>query len=331
MAMQLTAIQKRHIEGILAKVQYYLDLRYAQARRFNPNLERSWEDLASIQMNTLRASLTADKMFGPVRYNVAEVLVGDDMKKRQEFFLKKSQNCLQAEIVENKESDGHKTHGAMEIHDMRTLCSAIDKSLEMVVTLIQTFIWWDLEDAVDWLRVENKLRFINRIEESGLSDELAQSYRELLQMDHTPSAVEVLQAEAKSLKTIIESLRQRRALDGGYQIIFKRDQAQTEQPEVLIDAIAGQQNLLKTVKGGQALSPAIHEQIAKGLNVEVAEATPERVRAFLESMIAQNRKRLRDALNGMGTGAMVNVKAQQLAEFEAFYGRLVQEKSLAGE
>jgi hypothetical protein len=329
MALQLTNVQKRHIEGILTKVQFYLDIRYAQARRFNPNLERSWDDLCAIQMSTLRSTLSSDKMFGPVRYNVAEVLVGDDQKKRQEFFLKKSQNCLLSEIVEVKESDGHKTHGAMEIHDMRTLCHAIDKPLETVVNLIQTFIWWDLEDAVDWLRVENKLRILGRLEEAGLSDELANTYRELMQADHKPTMQEVLQHEARGLKSIIEVLKQRRALDGGYQIVYRREQSQTEQPDVIIDAIAGQQNLVKAVRAGQALPPQILEQIAKGLNVDVAQATPERILPFLESMIAQNRKRLKDAINGVGSGPLQNVKMIQLSEFEMSLAKIVQEKGLA--
>jgi len=328
MAMQLTAVQKRHIEAIMAKVQYYLDIRYQQARRFQPNLERSWDDLSAIQMNTLKTTLGSDKMFGPNRYNVAEVLVGDDPKKRQEFFLKKSQNCLMSEIVEGKETDGHKTHGAMEIHDMRTLCAAIDRPLETVVNLIQTFIWWDLEDAVDWLRVENKLRLINRLDE-GVSDELATAYREILQSDHKPSAQEVVQYEARTLRSVIEALRQRRLLDGGYQIVFRREQLPTEQPEMIIEALAGQQNLLKTLKAGQALPPQILEQIAKAMSIEPADATPDRVRPFLENMIAQNRKRLKDAVNGTGSGPLINVKAAQLTEFEAAYAALVQAKGLS--
>jgi hypothetical protein len=317
MAAQLTPVQKRHLEGIVAKVQYYLDVRYVMARRFNPNLERAWEDLAAQQLNTLRITLSAEKMFGPIRYNVAELLVSDDAKKRQELFLRKSQNCLMSEIVEGKEGDGHKTHGAMEIHDLRTLCSAIDPALEKVVVLIQTFIWWDLEDAVDWLRFENKLKLQKRIQEGGFSEELAAYYREMMQADHVPSQAEALAFETKMMRSIVEGLRQRRQVEAGYQLVLRREQSAAEQPEVLIEALAGQQNILKALKAGTALPQPVVEQIAKAMGVTAAEATADRIQPFIEQTLVQNRRRLKDALAGTGSGALVNVKQQQFSEFES--------------
>jgi hypothetical protein len=329
MAAPLTAYQKKAIETILTKVQSYCDARYAQARRFNPNLERSWEDLSAQQFSTLRLTLSAEKMFGPVRYNVAELLLSDDAKKRADFFLRKAQNCLLSEIIENKEaSDGHKTAGAMEIHDMRTLCSAIDAALDKVVVLIQTFIWWDLEDACDWGRFESKANRIQKLEESGLTDELADYFRQLMGIETKPNAEQVILYECRQLRNVLSVFRTRRAMEAGYQAILRREQLPVENPSLIIEALAGQQNMLKRLRNNEPMDDGTLEQFARAMGCEASGVTPAKAIPFLDNMIQGNMKRLKASLNGSGTGAMTNMKMQQLADMEAQMAKLTAGRNL---
>jgi len=328
MAGTLTPMQKKAVDAVLAKVQYYLDSRYAQIRRINPKTESVWEDLVWQQMTALRTSLSLEKIFGPVRFNVAETLLSDDLRKRQELFMRKSQNCLIGEIVEEKEKEGHRTSGAMEIHDMRTLFHAIDASLESIVILIQTFIWWDLEDACDWARFEKKISIIRAFEENGITPEMAEYYQNVMAATTRPQAEDVIIFECRNLRRTLDLFRTRRGSDQGYQIILKREQTQMENPDLLIDAIAGQQNLLKSLRAGQPLQPAHADQFARAMGVDPDDATPDRVAPFLEQMIAGNKKRLKAALNGQGSGNPVNLKRQQLEEMEARFAEVVKNRNV---
>ncbi|CAN5366970.1 hypothetical protein BH09SUM1_BH09SUM1_19770 [soil metagenome] len=326
--MALTPLQRKAVETLAAKVQYYLDIRYQQVRRINPKVETVWEDVAWQQMTSLRISLSSDKLFGPTRMNVAELLLSDDIRRRSDLFMRKSQNCLIGEIIEEKEKDSHKTSGAMEIHDMRTLCYAMDPSLETIAILVQTFIWWDLEDACDWGRYEKKAAMIAAFEENGITPEMAEYYKELALMDHKPTAEEAILFDCKMMKTAIESFRLRRNSERGYMMVVRREQAQAENPEMLIDALASQQNLIRSLSGGGALDPNMAQQFARAMNVDAAQLTAGQVTPFLENMIAANKKRLRAALNGTGSGAPVIVKREQLDNMDAKYAEITKNRKV---
>lgn len=323
MAFVMSPQQKRAVESIMSKVLMFLDFRYSQVRRINPKVESVWEDLAWQQMTKLRNTLSADKSFGPVRFHVAEALLSDDAKRVREFFSAKSQASLQAEVVEEKETEGHRTHGALEIHDMRTLCKAIDPALESTAMLMQAYIWWDLEDAVDLARFEKKVSFIAGLEKHGLSDEMAEFYREQIDKDKKPTQADVLNHELKGLRRTVENFRLRRGEEKGFQVLVAREAAAVENPEIIIDALAGQQGLLRNLRNGAAIDDNLRAQLARALNVEPAGVTVERTIAFLDQTIGANRKRLKAALSGVGAGEPYNVKLRQMEELDRKFQEVI--------
>ncbi len=323
-----TPLQKRATEAIMNKVNAYLDMRYQQVKRVNPKVESIWDDLTWQQTAQLRNSIAGDKAFGPVRFHVAELLLSDDQRRIRELFSLKSQNSLLGEIVEEKEKDVHRTSGTLEIHDMRTLYHAIDPGLDKLIGLIQTYIWWDLEDAAELARFEKKVGIIRAFEENGITEEMADYYKELMGSERKPSAEDVILFECRMLARTLDQFRQRRGTEQSYQVIIRRELSQAENPDLLIDAIASQSGMLKGIRSGKTIDDQLQVQFAKAMNCEPAAVSAERAQHFLETTINTNKKRLKNALGGTGSGAPFNVKRAQLDEMERRFTETVKDRKV---
>ncbi len=328
MPIAQTPAQKRAVEAILRKVQDYLDMRYEQVRRLNPKLESIWEDVCWQQMTSLHLSLSNDKSFGPVRCHVGETLLGDDLRKAGEFFIPTAQVNVLGEIVEEREADTARTAGILEIHDMRSMFRAIDPSLERLVTLVQTYIWWDLPDAADLARFDKKEAIIKAISRDGISPEAAAAYREPLGLVKDPTKEQVLEYEGKILQKTVGSFNFRRGGEPGYRIIVAREHAGADDPDTLIDMLHNQKNMLKALRKGKPLDSQLAEQFARGLNCEPAEVTPELAIETLEKAVNTNRRRLCDALTGKRTGTQYDYKNRQLGRLKEHLAKLNEEHSL---
>jgi len=331
MPREQTNLQKKAIEAIIANVEEFLGFRYPQVIRMNPDIASIWDDLKWQMMNRLRFSLSNEKAFGGVRIHVGELLMSDDTSKIRELFGTKSQNSLQGELVEEKEDDAHRTHGTMEIHDMRTLYRAIKPGLDKNVALIQTFIWWDLEDAADIARINHKKGIVQALAAKGITDDIAEYYQGIMQKDSKPSTEQIVAYEIGKMKQTLECYRARRSEDAAYKMIIRRERAKSEKPEALIEAIASQQNVLKTLKKDEELPESMWEQFAKALQVPRQEVTKESARKWLEATIEANHKRLRDSMMGTGSGKAVNVKLEKQEQLEQLLAQLENEHTASSE
>lgn len=328
MALQLTHLQKRGVESILGRVNVYLDARYQQIRRIQPKFETVWEDLVWQQTTNLRNTLAGDKAWGPQRFNVAEVMLGDDNKKIRDLMGGTPQANLMNEVVEEKESQTKGTGSRLEIHDMRTLYSSIDSSLANAVQLIQTFIWWDLEDGADLARFEKKVSMIRAFEENGITPEMESYYNVLMHSDKKLSADDVILYECKMLKRTVEGIRARRVLEPSYQMIIRRETLPNENPDALIAGIAYQMNVLDGLRRQGTIDDATTDQFAKAMGIEPGAVTPDKAAAFLAGTIAENKKRLKNALNGSGGGAQTNFKRSQLDELDARLPTIIKDRKV---
>lgn len=315
MPIQLTPYQKQCIDAIMVKVEEYLGRRYQQVRRVNSHVEVVWDDLAWQQKVRLRGALSGDKSWGAIRLQVAELLMSDDRRVR-DLFSTKSQASLQGELVEEKETDSHRTHGALEIHDMRSLFRTIDPNLERVANLMQTYIWWDLEDAVELAKFDLKVAAVRRLEKGELTDDHAKRIMDATGVEKKPGAEEALMHELRMLQRLIQGFRLRRSEEGSHTIIVARDQSQAENPDLIIQGLASQLNLLRVLKSGGQIDDTVRNQLAQAMKVEPAAVTPENAAPFVENLIQSNRNRLRAALNGMSPGEPYNYKQRQLEALE---------------
>lgn len=330
--MSQTAMQRKAVDSIVAKITQYLDWRYQNVRRMNPKFENVWEDLTWQQLQALRNTLSGDKAFGPVRLHIAEILLGDDFRRVKDMIGigGPPQLSLLNEVVEQKDEHGKKGHGQLDINDMRSLYGAIDSSLQSLVQVIQAYIWWDLEDACDFARFDKKAGFIQAFEANGITPEMADFYAEQMKAtsNKKPNAEDVIVYELKNLKRTLDNYRSRRNVEPGYQMIIRREQSPAENADMLIEAMAGQANWLKTLKRGGSLSEAHIDQFAKAMNTEPGLVSAEKAIAFLEGTYDANRKRLKAALSGGGTGQPFNAKRAQLEEYEKKFAELLKDRKL---
>ena len=317
MPLNQTPAQKRAVEAILHQAQDYVDMRFEQVRRINPHIEAIWDDVSWQQMTGLRISLASDKSFGPVRCHVGETLLGDDLRRAAEFFNPNSQVNLLGEIIEEREKETARTAGVLEIHDMRSLFRAVEPTLERIVTLLQTFVWWDLNDAVDLARFDKKLNMALSLREKAITPEIAEYYKSLMGVEEKPDTYTAVTYELKMLEKTVESFRLRRSGDFGYRMIVMREKGHGDNVDTIIDAIASQNSLLKSLQGGSELEGSVRNQLAKAMNKDPNEVTPPAAMSFLESTVDKNKKRLKQSLLGQSSGPPYNCKARDLQELEA--------------
>jgi hypothetical protein len=329
MNIRQTPLQKKAVDAIMNHMMYYLDRRFQQVVRINPGSEAAWEDICWQECTKLRRSLSLDKPYGPVRLHMAELLLSDDQKKIYDLLQPKGQYSLLGEIVEERESAGHKTEGQLEIHDMRTLFRAINPNVETLITLMQTYIWWDLPDAILVARFGWKSDRVRNFEEKGITEEMAAYYSALMGEERTPTADDVIAYECRMLDRTLAEFRLRRSEERGFRVIVRREPTPQEDPERLIEALAGQLGLQKMLQKGEGLDDNLREQFAKVMKSEPQDVTAERALPILTEMIGANRQRLKNALTGRGSGELYNLKLRQLRDLEKRFEEITHGKDYA--
>lgn len=313
---QQTPLQRKAVDAIMGVMEHYLEMRHQQVIRINPGAELCWEDICWQEMTRLRKTISMDKAYGPVRHHLAQLLLSDDRRKVNDLLQPKGQYSLLGEIVEEREALGKKTEGQLEVHDMRTLFRAIDPQTETIITLIQTYIWWDLPDAIIISRFDWKADRIEGFLQKGITDEMAAYYMELMGGEKKPSTDDVINYECRMLERTVNELRIREDEERGFSVIVRRDPTANDDPDRMIEVLAHQMGLLKNLEQGGELDDTLREKFARAMKVEAGQITPDKAADFLEDTIATNKKRLRDALNGKGSGELHNYKLRQLGELE---------------
>ncbi len=215
--------QDRNVDGILAYIRDYLEVRQQQAVRINPKLANVLQDIIWIQLENLRQVLMRLKAFGGEKFRVADVLAGADDGKRKALLSISDQNSLMPEII-NRGDEQTRRVAELAIHDMRTLFRYIDPSLENVVQLIQHWLVWDLPDAADLHHFDEQGRRLETLRGLDLSDDIKARYRPALSKttDQTVTDEEILGLELRRLELIAARFIGRRNEDEAYQMIIKR-------------------------------------------------------------------------------------------------------------
>ncbi len=339
MIRELTEHQKRCSDLIVARMQEYLDLRFTMACRANPRFETAWPDLQWLLLQQLRNVIENDKMWGPKRFVISELLCGHDKAKIQDIFNPSNQASIQTEIVEKKEQGGHKTADVLEIHDFRTLYAAIDPGIAQITAVMQVYMWWDLRDAVDLSKFEIKLGQIKELQ-NGVSDHQIKEYVGLMGKvdgDHPPTPEEIVDWECEELRNAVDQFLARRNGEPGYKIILaQRNSKETEnQIDILISTIAREQVLKSRIKSGQSIDDSIRQQLAKALRVQPTELTAEMELKYLGTVIAEHKSKLRQALLHGESGEQYNFKLDQASamyqQYEEFIKGIYGEEALAAQ
>ena len=219
--MALTDKAKQNVDGIMHYFNDFLDKRFGQARRINPSAGRAEMDMRLHMGEVMRHVLSEAKGFGPLRIGVADILSGTDTEKIRALFNPTDQVSLLNEIVPVAEELKQRRAGQLEIRDIRTLYRALDPSLEKILTLVQTWIWWDLPDSAERHRFDVQEQIIQNLRTCTLDQPLLDYYRQEMK---TRPGVELTRAdlvkfELARAKDIVDRFETRRLGEGGHEII----------------------------------------------------------------------------------------------------------------
>lgn len=329
MKRNLTEPQQRSVNLILGFMREYLDLRFLVAIRANPRFESPWPDLQFLLLAQLRNTLENDKMWGPQRYVIGELLCSTDKLKQRDLFSSTHQSSLQAEIVERTDKAGHKTSDVLEIHDFKTLYSAMDPAVANIASVIQICMWWDLPDGTDLAKFHFRAHCYKEVQK-GFTEEHKHLYSHLIHKGEGAGAVtqeDVLDFECVAMRDALESFCERRNAEPGYKLILaRRDVVHDHATDNLISTLARELVLLSKVEKGEKLDDAINGHLANAMNVSPEQLKQEAVMNYLGSAISEAKRRLRNALNESTGGETYNFKQSQADGIRRMYHELVGER-----
>jgi hypothetical protein len=320
--MAASEVQKRNVEVLVTTVRDYMDARAEAATRINTRLATIYEDIAWQQCNQLRLVFQSAKGFGPVKLVVADILTSDDDQKIKDLFNSTNQVSLLTEIVQQKDEKGKKTAGNLDIHDMPSMYSSLDPSLEKIIILIQSWIWWDLEDAVDLVRFNQTCQRVAQIDKTGVPEQISQFYAEQFRLAAQQVSPEVIIChELGKAQDYIERFRVRRLAEEGYRTIIRREQVQESSPDMLIKALGRQYMVIDSLKE-RPLDQATRANYAKALGMAPETVTAEVVAAAAERTINDGKGRLKASLTGQSGGRLYDYKAWQLDRMQGLFEQI---------
>jgi hypothetical protein len=243
----------QYAEAIIRRLNEYLSIRFDQAVRINPRLKTLKQDLLYHETENVRNCLLGEKIYGATRQCVAIVIMSDDEKKRRGLLSPSDQTSIQVELVSHvREEIKQATRGQVRIHDLKTFYAAIDPTLTEMMDLLETWIWWDIQDSAELARFEQKLGIVQSIRQGKCTPELRRYYTSLIlppeaaaeaaadaaAAEHSVTDEEILNYEMQRLVQIRDQWKLRRQYDHGYMFVLQRDELPAENQGELIHKIA---------------------------------------------------------------------------------------------
>jgi hypothetical protein len=321
---QADRLQER-VEGILRYLNDILDKRFTQARRVNPKVATVEADIRWHQMQTMRDVLKFPKGFGPLRLFVADILASGDEAKKRDLFDPVNQVSIMNEIVPVEEQLKDRRAGQMEIRDVRTFYKALDPSLEKILQLLQTWIWWDLPDAVELYRLEAQEQKFESLRTCEVDKALQDRYRK--EMGEKPgieiSREKILRFELQRTRDILDHLDRRLKAERGHEMVLV-----TEERDGTPIADAACINLAKRLmvidklrnQKDAALDAAAKQFYALQTGVSVDKITAEDALEHERRQAAIARQRLAEELSrGCEMGESANYKRVLVGRMEKRY------------
>jgi hypothetical protein len=326
---RMTARAQQCTEAIMNHLKEYIAIRFDHAIRINPRLRTVKEDLLYHEMENVRACLMADKIYGVTRLVVSLVLMGDDEKKRRGLMSPTDQTSIQVELVSHvREEVKQATRGQIKVHDLKSYYSAIDPVLTDMMDLIETWIWWDIYDASELARFEQKLGLIQLVRQGRATADLRRHYGALLgpatdtsadapPVEVTVSDEEIVQYELQKLVLIRDQWKTRRQYDHGYMFVLQRDPLPAADQGDLIHRVAERIREYDRIEHAEQIDEDIQHAYGPLLKLAPAKVTREAILEHLQaSLVLVEREMLESADADKRLGPPYRYKVRQVEMME---------------
>ncbi len=317
---------ERQAELIMNRLQDFLSIRFDHASRINTKLKIIKQDLLYHEMASVRACLLGDKIYGPSRRKVADVFLGDEEKPRRNLMSPTDQTSIQVELVSHCQDERvESTRGQIRIHDLKSFYASIDPTLADYLDLVETWIWWDIYDAAELVRFEQKLGMVSHVRQGKLTPEMRKRYATLIQSGggeeeaavSSVSDEEIIKYEFAQLERIRDQWAYRRAGEKGFMYILKRDEQAGPSQGSMIHRIADKVREFDQIEKAAVLDDDARHRYAIDLKIPPAKVTREAIlEQVQQDLITLEREMLMNADHEARLGAPYNYKARLLEQME---------------
>lgn len=311
---------KQHAEGIIAELSDYFEVRYQMMTRVNPSLSSMHADLLWLQMEKVRDIVIGEKMFGPERWRVAQILASRDEAKRAAVMGPIDQASILNELVPEQE-EGERRPGFVVVRSMKALYTSLDPSLGPVIELTDIWLWWDVLDAADRYNFKRQCKRIESLQKRDLTPELQTHYLEAMHVreERELKREEILSFEFAYLDSICRAFTARRDEEESYQRIIKMDPIGGDDSlDDLIVTLSRHITARKKLGTEDGLDDRLREYYSKVLKCDADQVTAERATAHEDLSILRLREDLRVALErGEALGPPYAYKMRQAEEMAA--------------
>lgn len=339
----------RNAEQIIQHLNEYLSIRFDHAIRIKPSLKTIKEDMLFHEIANVRRCLMAEKIYGPVRKTVSDVLVSDSDKERNQLFSATDQNSIQVELVSHVQDEKvESTRGQIRIHDIKNLYGCIEPDLLDLVDLIETWIWWDIPDAVELTRFEQKVAVVQLIEKGELPDKLRRRLSVLVHVPEQESEEEgekkqpefkiaddeeILSYEITQMKLICDRWAYRRKYELGYMFVLQRDRIEGTNQGEYVHLIAEKIREYDKIEHLEAMDDEIRHRWAPVLRIKPESVTRELIMQQMQTeLVTLEKEMIEGSENEVNLGPPYNYKAKQFKKIKKWvdelmgrYGHLVEE------
>jgi hypothetical protein len=244
-------------------------------------------------MASIRQTLLSLKGFGPEKFVVVDILTAFEERKKTALFNPSDQNTLFSEIVSEAEAESQQTMEGTLITNIGGFYKAIDPSLEKTILLVQTWIWWDLPDAIDLYLLDLQAERIVALAKTERTPELLAFYRgEINDPTAELSMADIVELEMNRSRKVGQGFITRREIDPGYKLIVKRDVRRDDALGAHVQDLAQRLRIIEQTRQGEAMAPMLCEHYAKLLHCPAEDVTPERVQGHETAIVAAACSRL---------------------------------------
>lgn len=295
--MAVSEKQERKIQGLLRCLSEYLTARFEQAARINPSLRRVQNDLVWLELASVRQVFATLKGFGPDRIAVVDVLLSFDDKKKDSLYTLTNQSTIYNQIV-TEEEEKKETMEGRGIRDLTSFYKMLEPGLERIITLVQTWIWWDLKDAVDLHLIDLQADKIRALSRAQMTPEIAEYYR--IEMQEAPKDLSIghaLAFEFQRAKRAAAAFEHRRDTDPQHKIILKRDRINDEELDAQTEQLTRCLREVEQVRKADELQPETREEYAIVFACPPDQVSKQRVLDRVQENLAAQRAKLRAMLD----------------------------------
>lgn len=315
----------------------YLNLRVAHMVRVRPSLRGHLDDLVHQVKLQLFRVLRANRPFGGKRLLIVDLLIGDDAARRKNLMTPTDQNTMINDLIDKADDKTAKTGTITSIKNLRTLYSHFDTSMEMVVETLQTFVWLDLPDVIDFSNLEISLTYLMEVMKNrGITDRVKASVNRQLRRELARDLAmeEAILLHVHRCRAFLKALHLRLDDEPIHMQLFRRELmvADSDQVNQLIMKCAQHIHNAGQMRTAGALTPEQAAHYARAMGIaNVEQVTLDVAMQFERQNLLETRNKLASEIaTAASSGQPINHKLNQLKDLNAHFDKICAALKQAG-